>query len=171
MDSPTSNSRRSKSHQGRLKAYRRIKKLGSVSPFPCERCYFANRPCITMSSPRQARLHCAECRRLGRRCVEMSWEAVDRSVTNAQEEVHRSENERENLLTRLGEVQTRLAEKRQVLEAARQRATEQLRCLEAELDAEGEGDAFNAALEASSLEAALRSADTGPGVCSSPDSR
>ena len=171
MDSPTSNSCRSKSHQSRLKAYRRIKKLSSISAFPCERCYFSNRSCFVMPSSGRSRLHCVECRRRGRRCVEISWDAVDRSVTNAQEEVRRSESEYWDTAQRLSQLQAQLSEKRQVLEAARQRATEQLRCLKAELDAEGEGDAFTAALKASSLEAALRSADTAPGVYSSQDSQ
>ena len=135
--------------------YLRVLKYGDDSIISCDLCFSEGFRRVVMSTRSGKTLACAECRRMGHRCVSMSWDTVDRAVDKAELELKETERERDAQIERLAEVQARLARKRKMLEFAQQRAKEQLRCLEDEMIERGEENIFAEIREASSIEREL----------------
>merc|ERR1712032_1193967 len=108
----------SKKRRSRLVA--EIERNGRPVFFPCERCSTHNHLCIIMSD--STNLRCSECVRQGKKCVNMSWESLDRT----REEYQRKVDEDEELLAT---VMARLMRNKKILRQAE--------CLASEMDAEG----------------------------------
>ena len=104
--------------------------------------------------PQEDRLKCAECTRRGKPCVEMSWDAVERTKENLKAEVARGEQEVFARLRELSELQARLDRKRKVLEQAQQRSDRQAQCLIREMEEGGE-DLSRTVFDVSLLDAQL----------------
>ena len=121
LETPSSKKRRS-----RLAA--EIERNGRPVFFPCERCSTHNHLCIIMSN--STNLRCSECVRQGKKCVNMSWESLDRT----REEYQRKVDEDEELLAT---VMARLMRNKKILRQAEGRAARKAECLASEMDAEG----------------------------------
>ena len=115
--------------ENRLRAYNEIVKYGRPVEFPCDRCFFAGRPCIVMEG--STRLKCAECRKQNKPCVNLSWSSLDKT----REECRKKIEEDEQLLS---EVMSRLLRNRKILQQADERAKRKAACLVSELDEEPE---------------------------------
>ena len=92
---------------------------------------FAGHNCVMMES--NSRLRCSECVRLGRKCVNMSWESLDRTREEYRKKVEKDEEELSTLLARL-------MRNKKILQQANDRAKQKAACLEAEMSAAGELD-------------------------------
>merc|ERR1712230_329333 len=97
----------SKKRRSRLAA--EIERNGRPVFFPCERCSSHNHLCIAMSS--SSNLRCSECVRQGKKCVNMSWESLDKT----REEYQRKVDEDEELLA---VVMARLMRNKKILRQA-----------------------------------------------------
>ena len=71
---------------------------------------------------------CAECSRIGRKCVNLSWEALDRTRDEYRKKVEEDEEELAKLLARL-------MRDKKILRQADNRAKQKSECLAAELEA------------------------------------
>merc|ERR1711967_217932 len=116
----------SKKRRSRLAA--EIERNGRPVFFPCERCSTHNHLCIIMSN--STNLRCSECVRQGKKCVNMSWESLDRT----REEYQRKVDEDEELLAT---VMARLMRNKKILRQAEGRAARKAECLASEMEAEG----------------------------------
>ena len=140
----------STSTRNRLSLSESIRRKNHINPSPCDYCFSNSLTCFTM--PSNPKLKCSECTRRGRPCAANSLEALDVSEENLQQDLNRDEEEREQLLARLAELQSRVARKRKVLEQARRRAEDARNCLIREMEAEGE-DLSRVAYDAALFEA------------------
>jgi hypothetical protein len=77
------------------------------------------------------RLKCSECVRIGRPCVNMSWESIDRVREEYQAKVDADEK-------LLAEVISRLLRNKKILAQAKERAFKKTECLANELEESGE---------------------------------
>ncbi|KAI6786596.1 hypothetical protein KC332_g19142 [Hortaea werneckii] len=75
-------------------------------------------------------LRCSECVRQGKKCVNMSWESLDKT----REEYRRKVDEDEELLA---VVMARLMRNKKILRQAEGRAARKAECLASEMEAEG----------------------------------
>merc|ERR1712113_410927 len=116
----------SKKRRSRLAA--EIERNGRPVFFPCERCSTHNHLCIIMSN--STNLRCSECVRQGKKCVNMSWESLDKT----REEYQRKVDEDEELLA---VVMARLMRNKKILRQAEGRAARKAECLASEMEAEG----------------------------------
>ncbi|KAJ8117290.1 hypothetical protein OPT61_g1478 [Boeremia exigua] len=76
-------------------------------------------------------LKCSECVRVGRPCVNLSWESLDKTRVEYKKKV-------EDDKKLLAEVISRLLRNKKILAQAKDRAAKKAECLANELDAEGE---------------------------------
>lgn len=77
-----------------------------------------------------SRLRCAECVRIGRPCVNLSWESLDRT----REEYQKKIDDDEELLA---QVLARLMRNKKILRQADERARKKATCLSSELEESG----------------------------------
>ena len=124
----SSSSEVSLSKTKRLRLANEIERNGRPVFFPCERCSLHNHLCIAMSN--SSNLRCSECVRQGKKCVNMSWESLDKT----REEYQRKVDEDEELLA---VVMARLMRNKKILRQAEGRAARKAECLASEMDAEG----------------------------------
>jgi hypothetical protein len=76
-------------------------------------------------------LKCAECTKIGKPCVNMSWESLDKTREEYQAKVDADEK-------LLAEVISRLLRNKKILAQAKERARRKTLCLASELEMEGE---------------------------------
>nr|POF17928.1 hypothetical protein CFP56_13339 [Quercus suber] len=126
----------SRASQNRLRRYNEILRLKHPADFPCDGCISSNNCCYIM--PDAPHKSCAQCARHGRPCVTTSWESLDRARDELSDKIAQDERARELLLEQLNDLQMRLLRNRKVKETKEKEAAEKLRCLEAEMSAEGE---------------------------------
>jgi len=119
----------SSSSQRRLRLSKEIHTHGFAPEFACDRCFLSNKTCIVMESA--GRLRCSECVRIGRPCVSMSWESLDRTREEYTKKVDESEQE-------LARVLARLMREKAILRQAEKRAKKKAGCLASEMEAAGE---------------------------------
>merc|ERR1711975_7473 len=117
----------SKKRRSRLAA--EIERNGRPVFFPCERCSTHNHLCIIMSN--STNLRCSECVRQGKKCVNMSWESLDRTREEYQKKVDEDEEE-------LARIMARLVRNKKILRQAEERAKRKAFCLANEMEASGE---------------------------------
>lgn len=118
----------SSSTKNRLRLASEIQRNGRPVAIPCDRCFTSGHTCIAMENA--SRLRCSECVRLGRPCVNLSWESLDRT----REEYQKKIDEDEELLA---QVLARLMRNKTILKQAESRAHKKANCLMSELDASG----------------------------------
>lgn len=116
------------SRKRQIRLAQEILNANIVSEIACDKCFLENRPCYIMPN---SSLKCAECTRLGRSCVNMSWASLDRT----REEYQAKVDEDEKLLA---EVIARLLRNKKILAQANERARKKALCLASEMEAEGE---------------------------------
>jgi hypothetical protein len=78
-----------------------------------------------------SRLKCSECVRVGRPCVNLSWESLDKTRAEYKKKV---EDNKKLLI----EVIARILRNKKILTQAKERAAKKAECLANKLDAEGE---------------------------------
>ena len=126
---------------------------GVVVPFACDRCSVRGVDCIKMADDNK-KLKCAECTRVGKPCVSVSWESLRRTRDNLEDELSRDQEEADRHIAAYLKVKARINRKRKVLEQAQTRAAKKFKCLIEELEAEGE-DMTATVIDASAFEADL----------------
>ena len=130
-----------------------VKESGVPKEHPCDHCQLFDLPCLVM--PRESRsLKCAECFRNGVVCESKSWSSLDHTRKKYRDAIRSSQKERDDLLARLLEVQSRLARDEKILSLAEEEAKGKFWCLARQLEEDGE-DIFAAASEANLLETEL----------------
>jgi len=118
----------SDSRKRQIRLAQEILNANFVSDIACDKCFVENRPCYIMPN---SSLKCAECTRLGRTCVNMSWASLDKTREEYQAKVDADEK-------LLSEVIARLLRNKKILAQANERARKKALCLASELEAEGE---------------------------------
>lgn len=121
----------SSSHQRRLRLSSEIRRANHPAEVPCNHCFLQGLVCFVMPD---SRLRCAECTRLGKKCVNMSWESLDRT----REEYQKKVDDDEKLLA---EVISRLLRNKKILKQAEERARKKALCLASEMEEMGETEA------------------------------
>lgn len=121
----------SSSTKNRLRLAAEIHRNGRPVDIPCDRCFSSGHTCIAMENA--SRLRCSECVRLGRPCVNLSWESLDRTREEYQRKIDEDEEELAKLLTRL-------MRNKKILRQAENRAQKKAQCLTNEMEATGELD-------------------------------
>lgn len=81
--------------------------------------------------PSANRLKCAECVRVGRPCVNLSWESLDKTRAEYEKKVEEDEK-------LLSDVIARLLRNKKILAQAKDRAAKKAECLANELEESGE---------------------------------
>lgn len=119
----------SRATQNRLRLAAEIHRSGHPAESPCDRCFLSNKSCVVMSTA--GRLRCSECVRLGRPCVNLSWESLDRTREEYSEKVRVDEEKLADLLARL-------LRNKKILRQAEERARKKAECLASELEQSGE---------------------------------
>jgi hypothetical protein len=66
----------SKQQQDKLKLAEQIERYGLPAEWSCERCFKSLHECVVM--PSRPDLKCARCTQLGKSCVKVSWDSLDR---------------------------------------------------------------------------------------------
>ena len=66
----------SKQQQDKYRAAEQIERYGLPAEWLCERCFESCEECVVM--PSRPDLKCAKCTRLGKSCVKMSWDSLDK---------------------------------------------------------------------------------------------
>jgi hypothetical protein len=120
----------SSSHPNRLRLAAEIRRNGFVAPISCDRCLTAGIDCVVMPSP-DSRLKCAECVRVGRPCVNLSWSSLDKTREEYAKKVEADE-------ALLAQVLARLMRNKKILKQAEERAKRKAQCLMSEMDLNGE---------------------------------
>lgn len=108
--------------------HKEILSANTIAEDPCADCYLENRECFIMPG---SGLKCAECVRMGRPCVNMSWSSLDKTREEYEKKVEEDEKE-------LAAVIARLLRDKRILAQAKERARKKTVCLAAEMEAEGE---------------------------------
>jgi hypothetical protein len=119
----------SSASQKRLRLSIEIRRHNSIAPISCDRCFAAGHDCFIM--PNSNRLKCAECVRVGRPCVNLSWESLDKTRAEYEKKVEEDEK-------LLSDVIARLLRNKKILAQAKDRAAKKAECLANELEEEGE---------------------------------
>lgn len=119
----------SSSTKNRLRLASEIQRNGRPVDIPCDRCFTSGHTCIAMETSK--RLRCFECVRLGRPCVNLSWESLDRTREEYQRKVDEDEAE-------LATIISRLMRNKKILRQAENRAQKKAECLTNEMEASGE---------------------------------
>jgi hypothetical protein len=114
----------SDSRKRQIRLYNEILKANTVADIACDKCFLESRTCYVMPN---SNLKCAECTRLGRSCVNMSWEALDKTRAEYQKKV----DDDEKLLQ---EVIGRLLRNKKILAQANERARKKALCLASEME-------------------------------------
>ena len=120
----------SSASQKRLRLSIEIRRHNTVAPISCDRCFASGHDCYVMPSA-NSRLKCSECVRVGRPCVNLSWESLDKTRAEYEKKVEDDEK-------LLAEVIARMLRNKKILAQAKERAAKKAECLANELDAEGE---------------------------------
>jgi hypothetical protein len=89
----------SASTKNRLRLASEIQHNGRPVDIPCDCCFLSGHTCITIANA--SRLRCSECVRLGRPCVNLSWDSLDRTRKEYQRKVDEDEAELSVILARL----------------------------------------------------------------------
>ena len=121
----------SSSTQRRLRLSSEIARANHPAETPCNHCFLEGLVCYVMP---ESRLKCAECTRLGKACVNMTWASLDRT----REEYQKKVDEDEKLLA---QVISRLLRNKKILKQAEERARQKALCLASDMEAEGELEA------------------------------
>jgi hypothetical protein len=119
----------SASTKNRLRLASEIQRNGRPVDIPCDRCFLSGHTCIAMANA--SRLRCSECVRLGRPCVNLSWDSLDRTREEYQRKVDEDEAE-------LSVILARLMRNKKILRQAEHRAERKALCLSNEMEATGE---------------------------------
>jgi len=117
----------SSSRQNQLRLALEIQRNGFISPVECDYCLINSKSCFVMAG----RLKCSECTRIGRPCVNMSWESLDRTREEYAKKVEVDE-------ALLAEVVLRLMRNKKILKQAEERAKKKAICLSNEMREAGE---------------------------------
>ncbi|GIZ36577.1 hypothetical protein CKM354_000004700 [Cercospora kikuchii] len=119
----------SSSSRNRLRLYKETIAFGSPSVIPCDHCFLNGHDCIVMEG--SYRLRCAECVKRGRKCVNLSWESLDRTREEYRKKVEKDEEE-------LAVILARLMRNKKILRQAEERARKKALCLQSEMEESGE---------------------------------
>lgn len=119
----------SSSSKNRLRLAKEINEHGRPVDQSCDYCFWNGLSCVAMEG--NFRLRCSECVRRGRKCVNLSWESLDRTREEYRRKVEKDEED-------LAEVLARLMRDKAILRQAEERARKKAQCLEAEMEASGE---------------------------------
>lgn len=122
--------------QKKKRAFEEIEKHGERAQVACEHCFKHNIRCVVMSSSRSVK--CASCAAKGIKCVNVSWESLDRTREETKAEIEEDMDELERLMERQLALAAKIARKRKVLKLAEQRAKAKTICLLDELEEEEE---------------------------------
>jgi len=112
----------------RLRLYQEILRAETIAEFACADCVIEKRVCFVMPN---SQLKCAECVRLGRPCVNMSWSSLDKTRDEYKKKVEEDEKE-------LAVVIARLLRNKKILAQAEERARKKALCLAEDMNATGE---------------------------------
>ena len=115
--------------RNRLLLASEIQRQGTISDISCDRCFLSGHCCIAMEVG--GRMKCAECVRIGRPCVNLSWDCLDRTREECRKKIDEDEEE-------LSRVLARLMRNKKIIRQADERAKRKAQCLAAELEAAGE---------------------------------
>jgi hypothetical protein len=119
----------SASTKNRLRLASEIQHNGRPVDIPCDYCFLSGHTCIAMANA--SHLHCSECVRLGRPCVNLSWDSLDRTREEYQRKVDEDEVE-------LSVILARLMRNKKILRQAEHRAERKALCLSNEMEAASE---------------------------------
>jgi hypothetical protein len=119
----------SSASQKRLRLSIEIRRHNTIAPISCDRCFASGHDCYVM--PSSNRLKCAECVRVGRPCVNLSWESLDKTRAEYEKKVEEDEK-------LLADVIARLLRNKKILAQAKDRAAKKAECLANELEESGE---------------------------------
>lgn len=108
--------------------HKEILSANTVAEEPCVDCDLENTVCYIMPN---SGLKCAECTRMGRPCVNMSWASLDKTREEYKKKVEEDEKE-------LAAVIARMLRNKKILAQAEERARKKTICLAAEMSSEGE---------------------------------
>ncbi|XPS78854.1 hypothetical protein M3J09_010857 [Ascochyta lentis] len=89
----------SSASQKRLRLSIEIRRHNSIAPISCDRCFAAGQDCFVM--PSSNRLKCAECVRVRRPCVNLSWESLDKTRAEYEKKVEEDERLLSDVIARL----------------------------------------------------------------------
>lgn len=119
----------SSSAKNRLRLASEIQRHGKPATFSCDRCFWSEKCCVVMEGA--SRLRCSECVRIGRPCVNLSWESLDRTREEYQKKIDVDEEE-------LAKVLARLMRNKKILRQAEERSKKKALCLTSEMETAGE---------------------------------
>jgi hypothetical protein len=119
----------SASTKNRLRLASEIQRNRRPVDIPCDRCFLSGHTCIAMANA--SRLHCSECMRLGRLCINLSWDSLDCTRKEYQRKVDEDEAE-------LSIILARLMRNKKILRQVEHRVERKALCLSNEMEAAGE---------------------------------
>jgi hypothetical protein len=117
------------STQRRRKLAEYIEEEGDPSLITCDHCFKHSLPCIVMSSTKS--LKCASCALKGIKCVNVSWDSLDKTRADTKSQIEKDLQVMEGAMARI-------ARNRKVLALAEKRAKSKAVCLLDELEEEEE---------------------------------
>ena len=117
-----------------------IEKFGRPAFLSCRACYQYNlsnpdHPTVCVMSSQHS-LKCSKCIALGRPCVALSSDVLDRTQESLENKIRQAEEEEEALRKKEAMVHNRLKRLRQLKKFNETRLIEEARCIDRELDAE-----------------------------------
>ena len=126
----------SKASVNRKRSAREIEEYGEVNTASCIHCLTHELRCVKMSSSRS--LKCASCAKKGIKCVDVSWDSLDRTRQESRSQMEKDLDEMEKLMAQQQALAARIARTRRVLKLADERAKAKTICLLDELEEEEE---------------------------------
>jgi hypothetical protein len=124
--------KRTTSSDSRKRSSKEIEDHGELSLSPCLHCLTHNTICVVMAGSRSTK--CASCARKGIKCVDMSWENLDKTREETKAEIDKDMEELEKIAAAQQRVLARLNRRRKVLKLAEERAKIRTICLLDELE-------------------------------------
>lgn len=119
----------SSASQKRLRLSIEICQHNTIAPISCDCCFALGHDCYVMPSANSC-LKCSECVRVGRPCVNLSQESLDKTRAKYEKKVE----DNKKLLV---EVIARMLRNKKILTQAKDRAAKKAKCLANKLDTKG----------------------------------
>jgi len=140
----------SKQQQDKLKLAEQIERYGLPAQWSCERCFGSLHECVIM--PSRPDLKCARCTRLGKTCVKVSWDSLDKirdqkeaEIADAEEKLRHANAETMKMMAEVvrrqkeaAELMESISRNKKVLNQAHERAKSKTICMLEELKEEEE---------------------------------
>jgi hypothetical protein len=127
----------SKSQLNRKRLSEFVEEIGDPSELVCDHCLKHNYPCIIMPS---STMKCSSCTKKGIKCVNVSWEALNKTRSETRLQIEKDMEEVEKAHAAMAKAMARISRNRKVLELADKRAKSKAICVLEELEIEEEAE-------------------------------